>query len=198
MALITSLISTLNARIQEVQLPKVRTNAGGWPLTRTRLAKYGAPRFETATVNWISASRAGADRRLAQTGSLSWLTPARASVRWLSSVVALALGAAERLWGATDSRLVPIIYSLIKHHHLQAVAVEQGGKTGWELRQIVPGADLVRERDDMRRYFYVTGLGLLDQLRSIQLAQAPFDLEGAAMANLYTCLLYTSPSPRDS
>ena len=66
------------------------------------------------------------------------------------------------------------------------MAVEQGGKTGWELRQIVPGADLVRERDDMRRYFYLTGLGLLDQLRSIQLAQAPIDLEGAAMANLYT------------
>ena len=103
-----------------------------------------------------------------------------ASVNWL------ALGAAEKLWGTTDPRLVPIIYSLIKHHHLQAVAVEQGGKTGWELRQIVPGADLVRERDDMRRYFYMTGLGLLDQLRSIQLAQAPFDLEGAAMANLYT------------
>ena len=103
-----------------------------------------------------------------------------ARVNWL------ALGAAERLWGATDTRLVPIIYSLVKHHYLQAVAVEQGGKTGWELRQIVPGADLVRERDDMRRYFYVTGLGLLDQLRSIQLAQAPINLEGAAMANLYT------------
>ena len=98
----------------------------------------------------------------------------------------LALDAAERLWGATDLRLVPIIYSLVRQQHLQAVAVEQGGKTGWELRQIVPGADLVRERDDMRRYFYVTGLRLLDQLRSIQLAQAPLDLEGAAMANLYT------------
>ena len=103
-----------------------------------------------------------------------------ARVNWL------ALGAAERLWGATDLRLVPIIYSLVRQQHLQAVAVEQGGKTGWELRQIVPGADLVRERDDMRRYFYVTGLRLLDQLRSIQLAQAPLDLEGAAMANLYT------------
>ena len=103
-----------------------------------------------------------------------------ARVNWL------ALGAAERLWGATDPRLVPIIYSLVKQHHLQAVAVEQGGKTGWELRQIVPGADLVRERDDMQRYFYMTGLRLLDQLRSIQLAQVPLDLEGAAMANLYT------------
>lgn len=103
-----------------------------------------------------------------------------ARVNWL------ALGAAERLWGSTDLRLVPIIYSLVKQHHLQAVAVEQGGKTGWELRQIVPGADLVRERDDMRRYFYMTGLRLLDQLRSIQLAQVPLDLEGAAMANLYT------------
>ena len=56
---------------------------------------------------------------------------------------------------------MPIIYSLVRQQHLQAVAVEQGGKTGWELRQIVPGADLVRERDDMRRYFYVTGLRLL-------------------------------------
>ena len=103
-----------------------------------------------------------------------------ARVNWL------ALGAAERLWGATDLRLVPIIYTLVRQQHLQAVAVEQGGKTGWELRQIVPGADLVRERDDMRRYYYGTGLRLLDQLRSIQLAQTPLDLEGAAMANLYT------------
>ena len=70
---------------------------------------------------------------------------------------------------------------LVRQQHLQAVAVEQGGKTGWELRQIVQRR-LVRERDDMRRYFYVTGLGLLDQLRSIQLA-GPLDLEGAAMAN---------------
>ena len=98
----------------------------------------------------------------------------------------LALGAAERLWGPTDLRLVPIIYSLVKHYHLQAVAVKQGGKTGYELRQIVPGADLVREREDMHHYFYMTGLRLLDQLRSIQLAKSPIDLEAAAMAALYT------------
>ncbi|MBK52146.1 MAG: hypothetical protein CMQ45_07140 [Gammaproteobacteria bacterium] len=103
-----------------------------------------------------------------------------ARVNWL------ALEVAERLWSPTDSRLVPILYSLVKHYHLQAVAVKQGGKTGYELRQIVPGADLVRERDEIRRYFYATGLRLLDQLRSIQLAQAPIALEGAAMANLYT------------
>ena len=40
-----------------------------------------------------------------------------ARVNWL------ALGAAERLWGATDLRLVPIIYSLVRQQHLQAVAV---------------------------------------------------------------------------
>mgnify|MGYP007000228011 len=83
-------------------------------------------------------------------------------------------------------RLIPVLYTLIKHYHLQALAVENGGRTGYELRQIVPGTDWVREREDMRRYFHLTGLRLLDQIRSIHLAAKPIDLEGAAMANLYT------------
>ena len=98
----------------------------------------------------------------------------------------LALGAGERLWGREDPRLVPVLYALLKHYHLQALAVEQGGRTGYELRQIVPGTDWVRERDDMLRYFHLTGMRLLDQLRTIHLAAKPADLEGAAMANLYT------------
>ena len=97
----------------------------------------------------------------------------------------LALGAGEKLWGSADPRLIPLLYALIKHYHLQALAVENGGRTGYELRQIVPGTDWVRERDDMRRYFHLTGLRLLDQMRSIYLAAKPIDLEGAAMANLY-------------
>lgn len=98
----------------------------------------------------------------------------------------LALGAGEQLWGSADPRLIPVLYTLIKHYHLQALAVENGGRTGYELRQIVPGTDWVREREDMRRYFHLTGLRLLDQIRSIHLAAKPIDLEGAAMANLYT------------
>lgn len=98
----------------------------------------------------------------------------------------LALGAGEQMWGSDDPRLIPVLYALIKHYHLQALAVENGGRTGYELRQIVPGTDWVREREDMRRYFHLTGLRLLDQIRSIHLAAKPIDLEGAAMANLYT------------
>lgn len=98
----------------------------------------------------------------------------------------LALGAGEQLWGSEDPRLIPVLYALIKHYHLQTLAVENGGRTGYELRQIVPGTDWVRERADMRRYFHLTGLRLLDQIRTIHLAAKPIDLEGAAMTNLYT------------
>ena len=98
----------------------------------------------------------------------------------------LALRAGEQLWGGTDPRLIPVLYALIKYYHLQALAVENGGRTGYELRQIVPGTDWVREREDMRRYLHLTGLRLLDQIRSIYLAARSIDLEGAAMTNLYT------------
>lgn len=102
-----------------------------------------------------------------------------ASANWL------ALAAGESLWGKTDERLVPVLYSLVKNYHLQAAAVERGGRVAYELRQITPGSDMVRERIDARHFYYFTGLRLLKQLRSIyENAESP-NPESVAMSNLY-------------
>ncbi|GAB5500640.1 MAG: hypothetical protein PsegKO_29510 [Pseudohongiellaceae bacterium] len=97
----------------------------------------------------------------------------------------MALAAGEALWGKTDERLAPVIYNLVKHYHLQAAAVENGGRTAYELRQIAPGSDWVRERADARRFFYYTGLRLLRQLRGIYVDAEPANPEGLAMSDLY-------------
>jgi len=97
----------------------------------------------------------------------------------------MALAAGEALWGKQDERLAPVIYNLVKHFHLQAAAVERGGRTAYELRQIAPGSDWVRERADARRFYYYTGLRLLNQLRSIYESAEPANPEGLAMSDLY-------------
>lgn len=102
-----------------------------------------------------------------------------ASANWL------ALAAGESLWGKTDERLVPVLYSLVKNYHLQAAAVERGGRVAYELRQITPGSDMVRERIDARHFYYFTGLRLLRQLRGIYEEADPPNAEGLAMSNLY-------------
>ncbi len=97
----------------------------------------------------------------------------------------LAVGAAERLWSRTDRRLVPMLYSLLKQYHLQTVAVNRGGRTGYELRQIVPGTDWVRERTEMRLYYYETGERILNQLEDIFSVEDAQDAQAIAMSRLY-------------
>lgn len=97
----------------------------------------------------------------------------------------MALAAGEALWGKDDQRLAPVIYNLVTHYHLQAAAVERGGRVAYELRQIAPGSDWVRERADAQRFFYYTGLRLLRQLRAIYEAADPPNPEGLAMSDLY-------------
>ena len=98
----------------------------------------------------------------------------------------LAVAAAERIWGRTDPRLTPMLYSLVKQYHLQAVAVRRGGSTGYGLREIVPGSNWVRERADMLRYYYETGMRLLLQLEDIYSSPEHGDAEALAMTRLYT------------
>lgn len=110
----------------------------------------------------------------------------------------LALAAGERLWGSLDTKLVPILYELVKQHHLQAEAIAMGGRTSYELRQIVPGADLVRDRSVMRAMFYQTGRRLLSQIREIYAEATPVNLEAVAMANLYLAdwdVVFDNPRP---
>lgn len=97
----------------------------------------------------------------------------------------LALAAGEQLYGPQDDRLVPVIYDLVKNYHLHVAAVQKGGAVAYELRQIAPGSDWVRERADAQRFYYYTGLRLLRQIRGIYEQADPPNPEGLAMADLY-------------
>ena len=102
-----------------------------------------------------------------------------ATANWLS------VAAAEQLWSRTDERMIPMLYSLVQQYHLQAVAVRRGGSTGYQLRQIVPGSDWVRERPEMQEYFFQTGMSLLMQIQEIYEAADPPRAEALAMTKLY-------------
>lgn len=97
----------------------------------------------------------------------------------------LAAAAAERLWGRTDRRLVPFLFGLLKQYHLQTVAVNRGGPTGYDLRLVMPGSNWVRERAEVRLYFYETGTRILDHLYEIYNAEGAVDEEALAMVELY-------------
>jgi len=98
----------------------------------------------------------------------------------------MALTIGEAIYGREDVRLVPIIYELLHQHHLQKVAVDRGGTLSYQLRQVFPGSDWVRERNEMRNYFYYTGRRLLNQIAAIYTNPEQRDEEAIAMARLYT------------
>lgn len=100
-------------------------------------------------------------------------------IRWM------AIGAAERLWGKTDTRLVPIIYEQLRQLHLQRVALWRGGSTSYALRKVAPGSDIMQDRDEVEQTFYQTGLGLISSLYSIYAQGESPDPEAVAMTNLY-------------
>ncbi len=97
----------------------------------------------------------------------------------------LAVAAAERIWGRTDRRLVPMLYGLLYQYRLQAIAVEEGGRTGYELREIVPGSDWVRDKSDQIRYSYETGMRILLQMDDIFSLPEQEDAEALAMTQVY-------------
>jgi len=97
----------------------------------------------------------------------------------------LALAVGESLWGDTDQRLAPVLYDLVKQYHLHAAAMKNGGRVAYELRQIAPGSNWVRERADAVRIVYLTGNRLLSQLRDIYSVSEPVNAEGLAMSMLY-------------
>jgi len=97
----------------------------------------------------------------------------------------LALSVAESLWGKHDERLAPVIYNLIHQYHLHATAVQRGGRVAYELRQVTPGSDWVRERVEAVRLYYLTGNQLLGQLQEIYRQAEPANREALAMAKLY-------------
>jgi len=97
----------------------------------------------------------------------------------------LALLVAETVWGKHDARSLPVIYQLLKQFHLQTVAVNRGGKTGYQLRELMPGSTWISERGLVRRANYFVGISLLNQMREIFSTAEPPDREGMAMVELY-------------
>ncbi|PCI75654.1 MAG: hypothetical protein COB20_12350 [SAR86 cluster bacterium] len=111
-------------------------------------------------------------------------------IRWI------ALGVAETLWGKTDERLVPIIYEQLRQYHLQTIALWRGGSTSYSLRQVAPGSNIMRDRSDVNESFYLTGMGLVDNLYSIYAESESRDPEAIAMTNVYLAdwhILYSQP-----
>ena len=102
-------------------------------------------------------------------------------IRWL------AIGVARSVWGKTDERLVPLIYEQLRQFHLQSVALWRGGATSYSLRRIAPGLDIMRNRSDVNESFYLSGLGLLDNLFLIYAESESPDPEAIAMT------LYSKP-----
>lgn len=97
----------------------------------------------------------------------------------------MALSVAESIYGREDERLIPLIYQLLRQHHLQKVAIDRGGSLGYQLRQIFPGSDWVRERNEIRNYFYYTGRRLLNQIFAIYSKPEIRNAEALAMTRLY-------------
>lgn len=111
-------------------------------------------------------------------------------IRWL------ALGVAEKLWGETDERLIPIIYEQLRQLHLQTVALWRGGATSYSLREVAPGSEIMRDRSDVNETFYLTGLGLINDIYMIYAAAEDPKLESLAMTDVYMAdwhILYNKP-----
>lgn len=96
----------------------------------------------------------------------------------------LAIRAAIRAWGPTDTRLPEIFYKQVVQEYLQAVAVEAGGKTGIALRTFSEGG-YARTRRETRISYYYFGLRNLNGIRQIYSNQQEPDLVGMAMAEMY-------------
>jgi hypothetical protein len=100
-----------------------------------------------------------------------------------SNRVALSIG--EALWGEQDPRLVPLIYRILSQFSLEYAAISFNGRTGIEIRTVVPGTNWIREVSEMRQYYLLVGTELIARLRSVYSSETAFDEEAVAMADLY-------------
>ena len=106
-----------------------------------------------------------------------------------SNWIALAIG--EALWGDEDPRLVPLIYKVMSQFYLEYAAINRSGRTGIEIRTVVPGSGWVRDVSEMRQYYLSAGRALIERLEAIYSTEANFDQEALAMIDLYLADWYT-------
>lgn len=98
----------------------------------------------------------------------------------------LALAIGESVWGAESPLLVPIIYRMVNHLHLEKVATNRPGETSRILRTVTVNFGVqIRSIEYMDLAYYQTGDRLLNKIKDIYSAQEPENLEAIAMAQLY-------------
>lgn len=96
-----------------------------------------------------------------------------------------ALTSSERLWGRADPRRSELYYSLIKQLHLQSIAVDLGGDTGYRLRAVVPGSSWVRPDRTVQTEYFQTGNRLLNEMEEYLAAGSDDPQQFLAMLALY-------------
>ena len=99
------------------------------------------------------------------------------------SRIAIAVG--ESLWGPNDVRLVELYYYLTIQFYLQTFAMENGGRTAYELREVMPGSGWVRPKKAVKRTLYRSGRRLIARMREVYEATDPPNPEAVAMTDLY-------------
>jgi len=92
---------------------------------------------------------------------------------------------AELYWGENDPRMAAVLYHQVKHYHLQSVAVDLGGTTGYKLRKLMPSLSQIRDRSVVQQEYYFRGLFLLNRIKEIFANSEPPDKEALALSDLY-------------
>ncbi len=97
----------------------------------------------------------------------------------------VALAVAQAIWHPHDLRNGQVIYEQLKHAHLQALEIQQGGNAAMALRSAGYGRELILDRNVVRSIHRGNGYLYLEKLRQLYLNLETPDLEAAAMATLY-------------
>ena len=78
-----------------------------------------------------------------------------------------------------------LLFDLASIYRLEAEAIRQGGSTGYQLRRLFPGLDIVEEKRPALDKRYRVGLEKLESLKQIIQKEHSFDSDAVAMINLY-------------
>jgi hypothetical protein len=85
-----------------------------------------------------------------------------------------------------DSAMFPqLVYALTQKYYIEARAIAAGGETGYTLRHINPGIDVVDSRKDALQKRYRAGLHNLKLLSSLLRANPAYSAEAVAMVELH-------------
>jgi tetratricopeptide (TPR) repeat protein len=105
--------------------------------------------------------------------------------RKASEISWIAIRVAETIWQPSDERLPGLYYDLARQFYLQAIAMSNGGRIAYELREIVPESGWVRSRAVSKNRLYNSGVRLFHSMRQVYETAEPLNAEALAMVDLY-------------